>query len=84
MVVDVRVVLIMPDGRLKVTERARGVAQLHVDTGDLDPALNESRKQVQTLFEIFPCALRVADEESVVSVCRMQGQTTHLKVPRML
>ena len=84
MVVDIRVVLIMPDGRLKVTERTRGVAQLHVHTGDLDPALNESRKQVQTLFEILPGALRVADEESAVLVCRMQSQTTHLKVPRIL
>lgn len=62
-VVDVRVVGVVPDGSLKVTESTGSVAELHVDASDLYPALNKVGLEVQALLQILLGSLGITDQE---------------------
>lgn len=51
-VVDVRVVGIVTDGSLKVTESTSGIAYLHMHASNLDQTLDVVRPNVQTLLKV--------------------------------
>lgn len=55
----------MSNGSLKVSERAGGIAHLHVHAGDLDQTLHIVGLDVQTLFEIGLGTDRVTEDELV-------------------
>jgi hypothetical protein len=89
-IVDVRVRHVMFHRLLKGFERFCCVALLHVDAGDLNPALGQRGYQPYRLLEVGLGAIGVSDQKPItVYLVPIQYQwriigRTDLKVPRRL
>lgn len=65
MIVYIRIVRIMLNGLLKCLESRCRVTLLHMNAGDLHPALCERRQCLDRLLKILLCSLGIAPEELV-------------------